>query len=57
MGLLMNLNKHAPIALIFFVCLSTAAIAGIDASYRDDFMRLADAIVVGFWGWMQQPRD
>jgi hypothetical protein len=53
----MNLNKYAPIALVFFVCLSTAAIAGIDASYRDDFMRLADAIVVGFWGWMQQPRD
>jgi hypothetical protein len=49
-------NKYAPIALVFFVCLSSAVIAGIDASYREGFMRLADAVVVGFWGWMQQPQ-
>ncbi len=50
-------SKHAPIALVLLACISTAVIAVIDDRYRDGFMRLADAIVVGFWAYMQQPKD
>ncbi len=50
-------SRHAPVALVFIACIGTAAIALIDNHYRDGFMRLADAIVVGFWAYMQQPKD
>lgn len=48
-------SKYAPVALVYFVCFGACVIAIIDNHYRDGFIRLADAVVVGFWGWMQQP--
>lgn len=50
-----EVNRYAPVVLVFFVCFGAAIVAVIDVDYRDNFMRIADAIVVGFWGWMQQP--
>ena len=50
-------SRHALVALVYLTCTCAAAIAIIDNDYRDGFMRLADAIVVGFWAYMQQPKD
>lgn len=49
--------RHAPVVLVFFCLVGAAALAVLDANYRDGFMRLADAMVVGFWGYMTQPKD
>lgn len=49
--------KHAPVALVLLALCGAAAVAVLDAHYRDGFMRLADAMVVGFWGWMQHEKD
>lgn len=50
-------SKNAPIWLVFLTCCGAATIAVLDAHYRDAFMQLTNSVVVGFWGYMQQPKD
>ena len=42
-----------PEILALSVVIGSAAIAVVDPSYREHFSRIADAVIVGFWAWMQ----
>ncbi len=44
--------KHIPALLMLIVIVAITALAVLDPSYRDEFMRLAEIMVAGFWGWM-----
>lgn len=50
-------SRYAPVALVFLACFGATVIAVIDGHYRDGFMQLANSVIVGFWGYMQQPKD
>ncbi|RUT08434.1 hypothetical protein DSM106972_016020 [Dulcicalothrix desertica PCC 7102] len=50
-------SKNAPIWLVFMACVGAAVVAILDAHYREAFMQLTQSIVVGFWGYMQAPKE
>ncbi len=49
--------KITPLYLVFVVLCGATTVAILDGSYRDAFMRLAETTIVGFWGYMQQPKE
>jgi hypothetical protein len=50
-------SKYAPVVLVLLALCGATVVAVLDAHYRDGFMRLTDAMVVGFWSWMQHEKD
>lgn len=49
--------KITPIYLVFVVLLGATTVAILDGNYREAFMKLAETTIVGFWGYMQAPKD
>jgi hypothetical protein len=47
--------QKLPAFLVLVSCAAVAAIAIVDATYRKDFISLANTMVVGFWAWLQAP--
>jgi hypothetical protein len=47
--------KHIPALLVLIIIAAASSLAILDPSYRDEFMRLAEVMVAGFWGWMTPP--
>lgn len=51
------MKTNTPFFLVLVVLCGATTVAILEDSYRDAFMRLAETTIVGFWGYMQQPKD